>query len=82
MVAVRFMKSLSPDSSFERTCKSRLLCALRDERRNALRDLDPALKMMRAFALSVEARRVQIAGLRSQGFANSEIIQILKRRDR
>jgi hypothetical protein len=42
--------------------------------------MDPGRKMMVAFSLSVEARRMLIAGLQAQGFTESEIRAVLRTR--
>jgi hypothetical protein len=58
--------------------ESQLRKKMRAERLLSRRSLDPAKKMLAAFTLSVEARKLQIAGLRAQGFSETEIRQILK----
>jgi len=45
-----------------------------------MRELDPGRKMQAAFSLSVEARKLLIAGLRAQGFSQPEIRAILRTR--
>jgi hypothetical protein len=44
--------------------------------------MDPGRKMIAAFSLSIEARKLRIAGLRSQGFTELEIRRILKAKHR
>jgi hypothetical protein len=50
------------------------------QRRKSRNALNPEQKMLAAFSLSMEARKLRIAGLRSQGFSEQEILQILKSR--
>ncbi len=69
-----------PGPDTERPAPSRLLTELRQERRLAMRELDPGRKMQAAFSLSVEARKLLIAGLRAQGFSQPEIRAILRTR--
>jgi hypothetical protein len=64
----------------ERPKASRLLIELQKERRLAMRSLDPSQKMQSAFALSVNARKLLIAGLQAQGFSEPEIHAILRMR--
>jgi hypothetical protein len=75
-----YEKALSGEDPFQRTRVSRLLSELRKEKRQAISILDPARKMMAAFSLSIEARKLRIAGLRSQGFTGPEIDSIIKTR--
>ena len=70
------------DKAQNQTGASRLLSGLREERLRATNALDPGQKMAAAFSLSVEARKLMIAGLQSQGFTEPEIRQILKARRR
>ncbi len=60
--------------------RSRLLLEEKTKRRLARNTLSPGQKMMAAFSLSMEARKLHIAALRSQGFDETEILQILKKR--
>jgi hypothetical protein len=60
--------------------KSQLRNRMQAERRMRHSALDPAQKMISAATLSVEARKMRLAGLRAQGFSEEEIIQILKSR--
>jgi hypothetical protein len=62
--------------------KSRLLSEMKMERIQSRSGLDPALKIAAAFSLSMESRKLLIAGLQSQGFSETEIRQILKRGQR
>jgi ABC-type uncharacterized transport system auxiliary subunit len=64
----------------ERLKESRLLCELQNDRRRAIGALDPGQKMKAAFSLSVEARKLLIAGLRAQGFTDLEIQTVLRSR--
>ena len=66
----------------ERRAVSPLVSELRKERRRALGALDPGRKMQAAFLLSVEARKLLIAGLQAQGFTESEIRNLLRSRQR
>jgi hypothetical protein len=58
---------------FERPIASRMLSEVRIERRKAILSLNPAQKIQMAFSLSQQACNLLIAGLRSQGFTESEI---------
>jgi hypothetical protein len=58
--------------------ESRLRSEKQTKRRSVQRTLDPVQKMLDAYALSMEARKLFIAGLRDQGFSETEILQILK----
>jgi len=58
--------------------ESQLRKKMRKERLLSRRSLDPGEKMLAAFTLSVEARKLQMAGLSAQGFSETEIRQILK----
>jgi hypothetical protein len=60
--------------------QSRLLVEMKTKRRQSRSALSPSEKMLAAFSLSMEARKLSIAGLRSQGFSETEILQILKSR--
>jgi hypothetical protein len=62
--------------------ESRLLREMKIQRRRARSALDTGRKMMAAFSLSMEARKMLIAGLKSQGFSETEILKILKARRR
>jgi hypothetical protein len=62
--------------------ESRLLQEMKMQRRRSRSTLDPGQKMMAAYLLSVEARKMLIAGLQSQGFSETEILQVLKARRR
>jgi hypothetical protein len=59
--------------------RSRLLLEAKIKRRLARSTLSPGQKMAAAFSLSMEARKLRIAALRSQGFGETEILQILKK---
>jgi hypothetical protein len=61
---------------------SKLLSELKKERRQSHSALDPGRKMMAAFSLSMEARKLFVAGLKSRGFSETEVLQILKMRRR
>ena len=58
--------------------KSQLRSEKQKKRRSMQSTLDPVQKMLAAYALSVEARRLFIAGLRDQSFSETEILQVLK----
>jgi hypothetical protein len=68
------------DTRLERPKASRLLAEIRKDRRRAMKSLDPGRKMMAAFALSVDARKLLVAGLQAQGFNELEIHAILRAR--
>jgi hypothetical protein len=59
---------------------SKLLLKMKMKRRQSRIALDPAQKMLAAFSISIEARKLLIAGLRRQGFSEAEILKILKER--
>jgi hypothetical protein len=65
-----------------RRVPSAVLEKLRRERMEALKELDPGARMEAAFALSLEARKLFLAGLRAQGFSESEIHVLLKAKSR
>jgi hypothetical protein len=71
-----------PEGNLERPRASRLIAEVRKERRQALRELDPGQKMQAAFLLSANVRKLLIAGLKAQGFTQSEISAILRARRR
>jgi hypothetical protein len=58
--------------------ESKLRLEKRTKQRASQNSLDPGQKMIAAFTLSIEARKLQIAGLRDQGFSETEILDILK----
>jgi hypothetical protein len=58
--------------------ESKLRLEKRTKQRASQSALDPGQKMIAAFTLSIEARKLQIAGLRDQGFSETEILDILK----
>jgi hypothetical protein len=62
--------------------ESRLLLEMKMQRRQSRSTLDPGLKMTAAFSLSMEARKMLVAGLKNQGFSETEILQILTARRR
>jgi hypothetical protein len=66
------------NTQIERPKASQLLTEMQNERRRAMRSLDPGWKMKAAFALSVDARKLLVAGLQSQGFSELEIQAILR----
>ena len=68
------------NTQIERPKASQLLTEMQNERRRAMRCLDPGRKMKAAFALSVDARKLLVAGLQSQGFSELEIHAILRAR--
>jgi hypothetical protein len=68
------------NTQIERPKASRLIIEIQKERRSAMRSIDPGRKMKSAFALSVEARKLLVAGLQSQGFNELEIQAILRAR--
>ena len=68
----------SNTASNRRPIPSRVLEKLREERLEALKDMDPGQRMEAAFTLSLEARKLFVAGLRAQGFSEVEIETALK----
>ena len=68
------------NTQIERPKASRLITEMQKERRRAMRSIDPGRKMKAAFALSVDARKLLVAGLQSQGFSELEIQAILRAR--
>ena len=68
------------NTQIERRKASRLIIEMQKERRRTMRSIDPGRKMKAAFALSVDARKLLVAGLQSQGFSELEIQAILRAR--
>jgi hypothetical protein len=66
----------------KRRVPSALLGKLRQERMEALKALGPGERMETAFTQSLEALNVSLAGLRAQGFSESEIRDLLKAKSR
>lgn len=62
----------------KRPIPSRVLERLRKERLDALKDMDPGQRLEAAFALSLEATKLFVAGLKAQGFSEAEIETVLK----
>ena len=60
---------------------SQVLARIRKLREDDL-DPDPGRRMESAFRLSLEARKLLIAGLASQGFSQEEIQAVLRDRPR
>jgi DNA-binding NarL/FixJ family response regulator len=74
-------KGSSMKPNFEqgrRAVPSAVLEKLREERVEALKDLDPGQRMEIAFSLSLEARKLSVAGMKAQGFSEAEIAAALK----
>lgn len=61
----------------KRTVPSAVLEGLRKERNEALKEMGPGRRMETAFALSLEAQKLFVAGLRAQGFSEAEIASAL-----
>jgi len=61
------------DGPLDRPIVSRVLAAARTKRRITTEILDPGRRMEAAFELSRDARMLQVAGLRAQGFSETEI---------
>jgi hypothetical protein len=55
-----------------RRVPSALLEKLHRERMEGLKELDPGERMETAFALSLEARKLFVAGMKAQGFSQAE----------
>jgi hypothetical protein len=66
----------------ERPKESRVLAAVRTGNRAAVDGLDPGRRMEIAFALSADALKFQMAGLRAQGFSEIEIENLRRARHR
>ncbi len=64
--------------SNRRPIPSRVLEKLRVERLEALKDIDPGQRMEATFALSLEVRKLFVAGLEAQGFSDAQIEEALK----
>jgi hypothetical protein len=60
-------------ASRDRPFPSRVLEKLREERREALKSLDPGQRMELAFSLSQETRKLSLAGMKARDFSESEI---------
>ncbi len=65
-----------------RAVPSAVLERLREARLEALRELEPGQRMEIAFTISVEAQKLSVAGMRSQGFSEAEIMAALKAKRR
>jgi len=61
----------------ERPAASRVLAESRKASRCAIDLLAPGRRMEAAFTLSMDARKLRIAGLRAQGFSETEIRAIM-----
>ncbi len=61
----------------ERAVPSAVLEKLHEERIEALKEMDPGQRMEIAFALSLEAQKLFVAGLKAQGFSDGEIAAAL-----
>ena len=57
----------------ERPNASRVLAEVRRTCRGATEIMDPGRRMEAAFALSMDARMLLVAGLKAQGFSEAEI---------
>ena len=66
----------------ERAVPSAILEKLHEERIEALKEMDPGQRMEIAFALSLEAQKLFVAGLKAQGFSEDEISAALKAKRR
>lgn len=76
------LRPMSPGTPFDgRRHESRCLAEVR-KGSNARRPEDPGERMLLAHALSVEARKLRIAGMEARGFSDAEIQEALKRRRR
>lgn len=73
---------LSLENLAGRPKPSRVLAESREQNRRFFSTLDPGLKVQAAFDLSLEARRLSIAGLKAQGFSEEEMRAALKARTR
>jgi hypothetical protein len=65
----------------DRRVASRCLAAIR-EAAPRIAPEDPGERMLAAYALSVEARELFIAGMKASGFSEAEIREALRRRRR
>ncbi len=66
----------------KRPVPSAVLEGLRRERLEALKQMDPGQRMETAFALSLEAQKLFVAGLKAQGLTEAEIAAALKAKRR
>jgi len=64
------------ESSTERLNPSRALAETRSASRSSFDLLSPGRRMEMAFAISLDALKLQMAGLKAQGFSESEIVAI------
>ena len=71
-----------PENQNRRPKASNVLISVREQGRLRLSTLDPGEKMQAAFALSLETRRLFVAGLKTQGFTEAEISAALRKRNR
>ena len=60
-------------SSLERPNVSRVLAETREASRRAIAPTTPGRRMEMAFIISLDARKLRMAGLKTQGFSESEI---------
>jgi hypothetical protein len=65
--------SLQCGGPLEKPRGSRILAEVRSGNRAVVDRLDPGRRMEIVFALSVDALKFQIAGLKAQGFSETEI---------
>ena len=73
-------RDLSTNTSLDRPTPSKVLTELRNRRREEEAGLEPGQRMELAFTLSLEVRQWFCAGLRAQGFAESEIDALIRMR--
>ena len=66
------------DGPLERPKASRILAEIRKTCRAATDIMDPGRRMEAAFALSMDARILLVAGLKAQGFSETEIRAIAR----
>ncbi len=68
------------DGPLERPNTSRALTETRKKGRAATDITDPGRRMEAAFALSMDARMLLVAGLKAQGFSEKEIRALMNER--
>jgi hypothetical protein len=71
-----------PGNPLERPNASRVLAETRKASRYAVDLMTPGRRMELAFAISLDARKLRMAGLKTQGFSESEICIIMDAKKR
>jgi hypothetical protein len=75
-------KRLKQEGPLDRPNSSRVLAETRKTSRLAFDFLPPGRRMEAAFIISMDARKLHIAGLRAQGLSETEIRAIMSAKQR